>query len=167
MTMLKERQHMIIRAMNDKNHLMKPISKEKLQFLGEAFGWDNLADDINYLVKVGLVNHYAIHFDDNGAYGFNPDSMALTAAGVDYANMDTMDDEMKSFTIKVHKNAFEQIETVIKMANITKAEKQIILEFIKNQGVEAALGKCIDTLLTKSDLIIALFSEAAKMKENG
>ncbi|MCC8367399.1 hypothetical protein J8V57_14160 [Xenorhabdus sp. PB61.4] len=164
MTMLKERQHMIVRAMNDKNHVMKPISKEKLQFLGEAFGWDQLADDINYLVKVGLVNHFAIHFDDNGGYGFNPDSMALTAAGVDYANMDTIDDEMKSFTIKVHKNTLEQIETVIKTANIPDNEKKVILEFIREQGIETVLGKCLDTLLTKVDLATPLFSEVAKMR---
>ncbi|MCC8380764.1 MULTISPECIES: hypothetical protein [unclassified Xenorhabdus] len=164
MTMLKERQHMIVRAMNDKNHVMKPISKEKLQFLGEAFGWDQLADDINYLVKVGLVNHFAIHFDDNGGYGFNPDSMALTAAGVDYANMDTIDDEMKSFTIKVHKNTLEQIETVIKTANIPDNEKKVILEFIREQGIETVLGKCIDTLLTKVDLAMPLFSEVANMR---
>ncbi|WP_426576859.1 hypothetical protein ACP179_21570 [Xenorhabdus stockiae] len=164
MTMLKERQHMIVRAMNDKNHVMKPISKEKLQFLGEAFGWDQLADDINYLVKVGLVNHFAIHFDDNGGYGFNPDSMALTAAGVDYANMDTIDDEMKSFTIKVHKNTLEQIETVIKTANIPDNEKKVILAFIREQGIETVLGKCLDTLLTKVDLATPLFSEVAKMR---
>ncbi|WP_047681000.1 MULTISPECIES: hypothetical protein [Xenorhabdus] len=158
MTMLKERQHMIIRAMNDQDHLMQPISKEKLQFLGEAFGWDQLADDINYLIKIGLVNHDAIHFDD-GSYGFNPDAMALTAAGVEYVNMDTIDDEI---TIKIHKNTLEKIETIINRANLPNAEKKEILQLVKEKGVEVVIGKCVDILFVNTSLATAVLSELTK-----
>ncbi|MBD2814237.1 hypothetical protein ID850_05530 [Xenorhabdus sp. Flor] len=162
MTMLKERQHMIIRAMNDQNHLMQPISKEKLQFLGEAFGWDQLADDINYLIKVGLINHDAIHFNDDGGYGFNPDAMALTAAGIKYVNMDTIDDEINSITIKIHKNILEKFETIINGANLPDAEKQQILQLVKDNGVEAVVGKCVDILFVNSNLATAVLSELTK-----
>ncbi|MEX0447458.1 hypothetical protein [Xenorhabdus sp. SGI246] len=162
MTMLKERQNMIIRAMNDQNHLMQPISKEKFQFLGEAFGWDQLADDINYLIKVGLINHKAIYFDDDGSYGFNPDAMALTAAGVEYVNMDTIDDEINFMTIKVHKNTLEKIETIINRANFPNAEKQEILQLVKEKGIEAVVSKCVDILFVNTSLATAVLSELTK-----
>ncbi|PHM45771.1 hypothetical protein Xmau_00159 [Xenorhabdus mauleonii] len=162
MTMLKQRQLMIIRALNDQNHQMRPISEEKFRFLGDTFGRDQLADDINYLIKIGLVNHDAMHFDIDGGYGFNLGAMVLTAAGVDYANMDEIDHEIDSITIKIHKNIFEQLETVINETNLSDVEKKKILHLIKEQGIESIVGQCVDTVFSNAKLAAPVLSEVAK-----
>ncbi|MDX8000429.1 hypothetical protein FE394_14790 [Xenorhabdus sp. Reich] len=162
MTMLKERHLMIIRAMNDQNRLMRPVSEEKLQFLGEAFGWDQLADDINYLIKIGLVNHDAIRYGIDGGYSFDSGSMTLTAAGIDYANMDTIGNEINVVTIKIHKNTLEQIETIINTANIPDAEKKALLQLMKEKGAEVVIGKCIDIVFSNAGLAATVLSELAK-----
>ncbi|MDX7992598.1 hypothetical protein [Xenorhabdus littoralis] len=162
MTMLKERHLMIIRAMNDQNRLMRPVSEEKLQFLGEAFGWDQLADDINYLIKIGLVNHDAIRYGIDGGYSFDSGSMTLTAAGIDYANMDTIGNEINAVTIKIHKNTLEQIETIINTVNIPDAEKKALLQLMKEKGAEVVIGKCIDIVFSNAGLAATVLSELAK-----
>ncbi|WP_340616314.1 hypothetical protein [Xenorhabdus entomophaga] len=162
MAMLKERQLMIIRAMNDQNRLMQPISEEKLQFLGNTLGWDQLADDINYLIKIGLVNHDAILFDIDGGYDFNPEAMMLTSAGVDYVNTDIIGNEINTVTINIHKNTPEQIETIINAANLSDSEKKILLQLVKEKGTEFVVGKCVDTLFTHTDLAAAVLSKIVK-----
>ncbi|CDL80922.1 hypothetical protein [Xenorhabdus szentirmaii] len=162
MTMLKQRQLMIIRAMNDKNHPMQPISEEKFKFLGDTFGWDQLADDINYLIKIGLVNHDAMYFDIEGGYGFDPDAMSLTATGIDYANINTIDNETDSITIEIHKNILGQVETVINETNLSDAEKKNLLRLIKEHGIESIVGQCIDAVFSNAGLATPILSEVAK-----
>ncbi|MDR0219619.1 MAG: hypothetical protein LBI71_12285 [Enterobacteriaceae bacterium] len=162
MTMLKERQHMIVRAMNNQSHPMQPVSKEKFQFLGDAFGWDQLADDINYLIKIGLINHYAMYFDPNGNHVFNVDSMSLTAAGVEYAMMDAKQSESTFSTIKIHSSTLEQVEALINVIALSDAEKKKLLQLVKKKGAKTVISKCIDTLFADTELATAVLSQTAK-----
>ncbi|MDX7988110.1 hypothetical protein FE392_12325 [Xenorhabdus sp. 12] len=162
MTMLKQRQLMIIRALNDQNHQMQPISEEKFRFLGGTFGRDQLADDINYLIKIGLVNHDAMYFDIDGGYSFNLDAMVLTAAGADYVNMDEIGHETGAITIKIHKDRLEQFGTVINETNLSDTEKKKILQLINEQGIESIVGQCVDTVFSNAKLAAPVLSEVAK-----
>ncbi|BET97622.1 hypothetical protein [Xenorhabdus taiwanensis] len=90
MATLKERHLMIIRTLNNPDRPLQIINKEKFNLLGKELGWDQLAYDTQYLIKIGLVNPNAVSFDMNGRPLFNSAHMALTEKGFDYANMDTI-----------------------------------------------------------------------------
>ncbi|HGF6560324.1 TPA: hypothetical protein ACF2YT_001220 [Providencia alcalifaciens] len=164
MATLLERHDMIIRMMNDRESLMQPISEEKFQELGETLGWDQLANDVRYLISVGLINHDAIRFGIDGGYGFNPDYMALTAAGIDYANMDTIGNQINTVTIKIHQNTIDNLEAMIRSANIPDEDKKSLLSLVKEKGSEAVVGKLVDTVFANAGIAAALFMEAAKSK---
>ncbi|UFK93508.1 hypothetical protein [Providencia rettgeri] len=164
MATLLERHDMIIRMMNDRERLMQPISEEKFQELGETLGWDQLANDVRYLISVGLINYDAIRFGVDGGYGFNQAYMALTAAGVDYANMDTIGNQINTVTIKIHQNTIDNLEAMISSANIPDEDKKSLLSLVKEKGSEAVVGKLVDTVFANAGIAAALFMEAAKSK---
>ncbi|MBC8946921.1 hypothetical protein [Xenorhabdus indica] len=164
MTELLERQDMIIRTMNDRDHLMRPISAEKFQYLINELGEEKLAEDINYLQSIGLVQLGAVGIGttDDELYSFNPHKMALTAAGVDYANMDTIGNKINTVTIKIHQNTLEQLEAIIKSANLPESEKKTLLQLVKEKGAESVVGKCVDTLFANAGTVSQVLSELAK-----
>ncbi|WP_237388021.1 hypothetical protein [Xenorhabdus sp. Sc-CR9] len=164
MTTLSERQDMIIRTMNDREHLMRPISTEKFQYLIDELGEEKLAEDINYLQSIGLVQLGAVGIGttDDEPYSFNLHKMALTAAGVDYANMDTIGNKINTVTIKIHKNTLEQIESIIMAANLPESEKKTLLQLVKEKGAEKVVGKCVDTLFANAGAATQVLSELAK-----
>ncbi|MDE9519794.1 hypothetical protein KKJ17_19310 [Xenorhabdus bovienii] len=164
MTTLSERQDMIIRTMNDREHLMRPISSEKFQYLIGELGEEKLAEDINYLQSIGLVQLGAVGIGatDDEPYSFNLHKMALTAAGVDYANMDTIGNKINTVTIKIHKNTLEQIELIIMAANLPESEKKTLLQLVKEKGAEKVVGKCVDTLFANAGAATQVLSELAK-----
>ncbi|MBE8598091.1 hypothetical protein [Xenorhabdus sp. BG5] len=164
MAELSERQDMIIRTMNDREYLMTPISAEKFQFLIDELGEEKLAKDINYLQSIGLVQLGAVGIGatDDEPYSFNLNKMALTAAGVDYANMDTIGNKVNVVTIKIHKNTLEQIEAIISSANLPESEKKTLLQLVKEKGAESVVGKCVDTLFANAGVATQVLSELAK-----
>lgn len=164
MATLLERHEMIIRMMNDRERLMQPISDEKFQELVDKLGMDQLANDVGYLVNIGLINHNAIRFGIGGGYGFNTGSMSLTAAGVDYANMDTVGNQINTVTIKIHQNTIDNLETMIRSANIPEEDKKSLLSLVREKGSEAVVGKLVDTVFANAGIAAALFMEAAKSK---
>lgn len=168
MTPLSERQDMIIRTMNDREYLMRPISTEKFELLVKEFGEEKLAREVNYLQSIGLIQQGAIRFGvvDDEPYSFNLNKMALTAAGVDYANMDTIGNKINTITIKIHQNTLEQIETIIKSANLPESEKKTLLKLVKEKGAETVVGKCVDTLFANAGAVTQVLSELAKSALN-
>ncbi|EMC8779594.1 TPA: hypothetical protein U2M54_001103 [Providencia rettgeri] len=164
MATLLERHNMIIRMMNDREKLMQPISDEVFQELVDKLGMDQLANDVRYLVNIGLINYDAIRFGIDGGYGFNTGSMSLTAAGVDYANMDTIGNQINTVTIKIHQNTIDNLEAMIRSANIPDEDKKSLLSLVKEKGSEAVVGKLVDTVFANAGIAAALFMEAAKSK---
>ncbi|MBD2815953.1 hypothetical protein ID850_14535 [Xenorhabdus sp. Flor] len=164
MTALAERQDMIIRAMNDREYLMSPISPENFQYLIDELGEEKLAKDINYLQSIGLVQLGAVGIGttDDEPYSFNLNKMALTAAGVDYANMDTIGNKINTVTIKIHQNTLEQFESIIMSANLPESEKKTLLQLVKEKGAESVVGKCVDTLFANAGTVSQVLSELAK-----
>ncbi|WP_338885166.1 hypothetical protein [Xenorhabdus sp. TH1] len=125
-------------------------------------GWDQLAADTNYLMRIGLVEPKAVVFGIDGHYVFNTNCMALTAKGFDYANVDTIGSELNAVTIKIHKNTIEQIETIIMSANLPESEKKTLLQLVKEKGAESVVGKCVDTLFANAGAATQVLSELAK-----
>ncbi|CDH26737.1 hypothetical protein [Xenorhabdus bovienii] len=164
MTTPSERQDMIIRTMNDREYLMSPISTEKFQSLINELGEEKLAKDLSYLQSIGLVQLGAVEIGttDDEPYSFNLNKMALTAAGVDYANMDTIGNKINTVTIKIHQNTLEQIETIILSANLPESEKKTLLQLVKEKGAESVVGKCVDTLFANAGSVTQVLSELAK-----
>ncbi|WP_340611896.1 hypothetical protein [Xenorhabdus bharatensis] len=162
MATLKERHLMIIRALNNPDRPLQPISDEKLNLLGDMLGWDQMADDTRYLMNIGLINPDAVGFSFDGRYTFRTDFMALTAKGFDYANVDTIGSELNAVTIKIHKNTLEQIETIIMSANLPESEKKTLLQLLKEKGAESVVGKCVDTLFANAGTVSQVLSELAK-----
>ncbi|MFS1538857.1 MAG: hypothetical protein ACL7BU_09360 [Candidatus Phlomobacter fragariae] len=69
--------------------------------------------------------------------------------------------ELNAIMIKIHKNIFEQIETIIKSANLPKSEKKTLLKLVK-KSVESVVRKCVDTLFVNAGAVTQLLSELAK-----
>lgn len=162
MATLKERHEMIIRALNDPDRPMSAISGDKLQFLGDTIGWDQLASDTKYLIAAGLVDRDAIRFGIDGGYVFMGDCMALTAKGFDYANIDTVGSDVNAVTIKIHKNTIEQIESIINAINIPESEKKTLMQLVKEKGAESVVSKCVDILFSNAGAATHVLSELAK-----
>lgn len=162
MTTLKERYQMIIRALNNPDKPLQPISNEKFEFLKEMIGTDQLALDVNYLIEIGLIKKDAVVFGCEGHCFFSPHLMALTAKGYDYANIDTIGNDLNAVTIKIHKNTLEHIETIINKANLPESEKKTLLKLVKEKGAEAIVGKCVDTLFANASVVTQVLSELAK-----
>lgn len=166
MTAIKERYLMILRALNNPDRPMQPISAEKFDFLKETIGSDQLALDLNYLIKIGLVKKGAVDFSVSNFRFFSPHLMALTAKGFDYANTDTIGSELNAVTIKIHKNTLEQLETIINNVNLPQSEKKTLLKLLKEKGAESVVGKCVDTLFANAGAITQILSELAKSSFN-
>ncbi|WP_334467946.1 hypothetical protein [Arsenophonus sp. PmNCSU2021_1] len=166
MTPIKERHLMLIRELNNPDSPMQPISTEKFDFLEEKIGTNQLALDLNYLIEIGLVKKGAVVLGHNNYSLFYVEHMALTAKGFDYANTDTIGSELNAVTIKIHKNTLEQIETIIRSANLAEPEKQTLLKLVKEKGAESVVGKCVDTLFANAGTVTQVLSELAKSQFN-
>ncbi len=153
---------MLIRELNIPDRPMQPISREKFEFLRKTLGENQLAIDLDYLISIGLVKKGAVVLGQNNNSLFYPHLMALTAKGYDYANIDTIGNDLNAVTIKIHKNTLEHIETIIKLANLPESEKKILLKLVKEKGAEAIVGKCVDTLFTNIGAVTQVLSELAK-----
>ncbi|MDR5616892.1 hypothetical protein [Arsenophonus sp.] len=162
MTALKERHLMIIRALNNPDRPMQPITREQLNALADKLGLEQLAADTSYLIKIGLIEPNAASFSIDRQPFFNIGCMALTAKGFDYANTDTIGSELNAVTIKIHKNTLEQLETIINNVNLPQSEKKTLLKLIKEKGAESVVGKCVDTLFANAGAITQILSELAK-----
>lgn len=162
MTLIKERHQMIIRALNNPNKPLQPISSNEFDCLLEEIGEDQFVQDLLYLIDIGLVNKDAGHLNLSGNFCYSSHHMALTAKGYDYANMDTIGNELNAITIKIHKNTLDQIETIIKSANLPESEKRTLLKLVKEKGAEAIVGKCVDTLFANASVVTQVLSELAK-----
>ncbi len=162
MTAIKERHLMIIRALNNPNRPMEPINREQLNTLADKLGWEQLAADTSYLMKIGLIEPKAVSFSIDRQPFFNIDYMALTAKGFDYANTDTIGSEVNAVTIKIHKNTLEQLETIINNTNLPQSEKKTLLKLLKEKGAESVVGKCVDTLFANAGVVTQILSELAK-----
>lgn len=59
---IKERHLMILRALNNPDRPMQPITREQLNALADKLGLEQLAADTSYLIKIGLIEPNAASF---------------------------------------------------------------------------------------------------------
>lgn len=162
MNLMSERQKMILRALNNTDYLMSPISHDDLIRLCKELGEEVFARDLKYLEQIGLVQQGAVTFGANGHVVFNSSKIALTAKGVDYVNIDTIGSELDAVTIKIDKHTLEQIESIINAANLPETEKITLLKMVKEKGAEKVVSKCIDVLFSNAGSAAMVLSELAK-----
>lgn len=163
---LSERQEMIINELNNREFLMKPITQDKFNSLLAEFGEEQLATELNYLQSIGLVQRDAVRIGatDDELYSFNINKMGLTAAGVDCANADTLGNKLNVVNIQIHQNTIDNLEAMIRAANITEEDKKSLLAIIKEKGAEAVVGRMVDYAFANAGIAAKLFYEAAKTR---
>lgn len=162
MNLMSERQKMILRALNNTDYLMSPISHDDRIRLCKELGEEVFARDLKYLEQIGLVQQGAVAFNLNGYVIFNSSKIALTAKGVNYVNIDTIGSELDAVTIKIDKHTLEQIESIINAANLPETEKITLLKMVKEKGAEKVVSKCIDVLFSNAGSAAMALSELAK-----
>ncbi|WP_405468590.1 hypothetical protein ACGTI2_12400 [Morganella morganii] len=156
-----ERQNMIIRALNDTENLMQPVDDNTFTLLEKLIGEHHLVKDVAYLISAGLIDNRAIQ-GDMGGYYIEPHFLALTAAGFDYANIDTIGSQVKAVTIRIHQNTIEQLKSIIHAAGIPEGEKRTLLKLLREKGAEAVVSKCVDTMFSHAGAAALVLSELAK-----
>lgn len=161
---LSERQEMIIQAINNRDFLMRPISDDKYAELVSTIGEDALTNDVYYLVQAGLINRKAIICGRTGGFILNKDDLSLTAAGVDCANADSLGNKLNVVNIQIHQNTIDNLEAMIRAANISEEDKKSLLATIKEKGAEAVVGRMVDYAFANAGIAAKLFYEAAKTK---
>lgn len=162
MTSLSEIQRDILMALNNRDYPMKPISNSQLTELEIRIGEDELAYNINYLQNQGLIKDGAIEFLGVGKFGYILPKMAHTSKGFNYINEDSIGNELNSVTIKIHQDTINKLESMIRDASISDAEKTTLMHYIKEKGVESVIGKCIDILISNTGSVTKLLSDLAK-----
>lgn len=166
MHVLSERQEMIIQALNNREFLMKPITQDKFNELLDEFGEDQLARELDYLQKRGLVQDGAVRIGvvDDEAYSFNIHKMGLTADGVDCANADTLGNKLNVVNIKIHESTINNLEAMIRAVNLPDEDKKTLLDMVKEKGAEAVVSRMVDYAFANASIATKLFLEATKTK---
>ncbi|HHR6499808.1 TPA: hypothetical protein ACS8CD_000296 [Providencia alcalifaciens] len=160
---LPERQKMLIHDLNDRDYLMRPISSEKFQEIRLRYSDDNkLAGDLQFLMDRGLVHQDSVIISIDGFITFNTGIIGLTADGVDFTNQDSIGNEVKAVTVKIHDSTIKSIQQIIESSDLSKEEKAKITTIIKEKGAEAFVGKCVDTVFANAGLAAIAMKEAIK-----
>ncbi|MBG6243539.1 MAG: hypothetical protein EKE20_17875 [Candidatus Symbiopectobacterium sp. Dall1.0] len=139
---------------------MAPISSKKFDELTEKYGKETLAHDLKFLCDRGLVHPSAVVFGTDGGKTFNIGRIALTADGVDFANADSIGNELRVTTIKIHDSTLKNIENIIKSAELSNKQKASLLSLVKDKGAEAVVGKCVEMVFANAGLATAALKEA-------
>ncbi len=91
-------------------------------------------------------------------------NIKMTATGYDVFRREGLTIKEDTVIIKIHQNTIDNLEAMIRSANIPDEDKKSLLSLVKEKGSEAVVGKLVDTIFANAGIAAALFMEAAKSK---
>lgn len=125
------------------NQAFKPLTMKQYDSLVEKYGKDAVLENLYFLAKQKLIEGILIETLEDGS-SLIPDTIKITAKGIDFINPDSIGNDLNAITVKIHSSSLSQIENIIKNAGLTKPEQEKLLKRLKDKGLEHFVSNLVD-----------------------